>query len=101
MNRSVFSVFTALVWCASFLLLGTARGADSRPKLVMLIAEPEYKTAETLPKFAAQFLSKDFNVVIVSGSTAAGETSFDHIEELKSADVLLVSVKRRSPPREQ
>jgi type 1 glutamine amidotransferase len=103
MNRSFFSfVFSAALFLlGSPFLTSTVEAAAARPKLVMLIAEPEYKTAETLPKFAAQFLEKDFNVVVVTGSTAAGETSFDHIEALKTADVLLVSVKRRSPPREQ
>src|ERR1044071_5327277 len=71
--------------------------ADARKKLVMLIAEPEYDTAKTLPEFAAAQLAKDFRVVTVMGSTAAGENSFDHIEEIADADVLLISVRRRTP----
>jgi len=103
MNRSLFSfsLLAVLGWGVLAFFGSPGQAAGARPKLVMLIAEPEYKTVETLPKFAAQFLEKDFNVVVVTGSTAAGETSFDHIEELKTADVLLVSVRRRSPPREQ
>jgi type 1 glutamine amidotransferase len=68
--------------------------ADTRKKIVMLIAEPEYDTAKTLPEFAAKHL-KDFRVVVVSGT---GENSFDQINEIASADVLLVSVRRRYPP---
>jgi type 1 glutamine amidotransferase len=74
---------------------------DSRKKLVMLIAESEYETAQTLPKFAAQFLEKDFRVVVVAGSMAEGATAFSGIEELTDADLLLVSVRRRTPPKEQ
>ena len=71
---------------------------EARKKLVMLIAEPEYDTSKTLPEFAAKFLEHDFRVVIVRGSTAAGENTFDHPEEIADADVLLVSVRRRTPP---
>lgn len=76
-------------------------GRDARKKLVMLIAEHEYETATTLPKFAAEHLQKDFKVVTVTGSLAPGETAFDGIEALADADVLLVSVRRRTPPKAQ
>jgi type 1 glutamine amidotransferase len=74
---------------------------DARKKLVMLIAEPEYETARTLPAFAAEFLQKDFRVVVVEGSMAPGAVAFDGIDELADADVLLVSVRRRTPPADQ
>jgi type 1 glutamine amidotransferase len=67
----------------------------------MLIAEPEYDTIKTLPEFASHFLEKDFRVVVVSGSTAPGENTFDRIDEVADADVLLVSVRRRTPPKAQ
>jgi len=74
---------------------------DSRKKLVMLIAEAEYQTANTLPPFAAQYLQKNFRVVVVSGSMAPGAVAFSGIDELADADLLLVSVRRRTPPKEQ
>lgn len=80
--------------CAAF-------AADQRKKLVMLIAEHEYETATSLPEFAAKHLSKDFRVVTVTGSLAPGQTAFDGIKEIADADVLLVSVRRRTPPKEQ
>jgi type 1 glutamine amidotransferase len=86
-------VAVALTTVASF-------GADQRKKLVMLIAENEYETAKTLPEFAAAHL-KDFRVVVATGSTAPGENAFDRIAELADADVLLVSVRRRTPPKAQ
>ena len=74
---------------------------DARKKLVMLIAESEYHTADTLPVFAGQYLKKDFRVVVVSGSMVPGAVAFSGIDEIADADVLLVSVRRRTPPKEQ
>lgn len=67
----------------------------------MLIAEPEYETARSLPEFAAKFLEKDFQVVVVSGPGAAGGDPFDQIEAIADADLLLVSVRRHTPPAAQ
>ena len=83
------------------LAASTALAADARKKLVMLIAEHEYETAKTLPEFAAQHLAKEFRVAIVTGSLAPGEVAFDRINEIADADVLLVSVRRRTPPQAQ
>src|ERR1043165_2940943 len=82
--------------CSAFL-----SAADSKPKLAMIIAEPEYETAKTLPPFAADQLAKDFRVVFVTGATTEGANSFDHSEEIADADVILISVRRRSPPKGQ
>ncbi|MSU49919.1 MAG: hypothetical protein EXS37_12680 [Opitutus sp.] len=80
---------------------GLSFAADVRPKLVMLIAEHEYETAKTLPEFAAARLAQDFRVVTVTGSIAPGENSLDPIGEIADAAVLLVSVRRRTPPSAQ
>ena len=94
-----------LLACLGLFALGlvgvTAQPAALGKKLVMLIAENEYETAKSLPAFAAQYLEKDFRVVIVSGTGGAESTAFDHIEEVATADVLLVSVRRRPPPAAQ
>lgn len=88
-----------------FILLivaGLPSATWGKPRLVMLIAEREYKTWETLPVFAERFLAKDFEVTIVSGSTEGGATAFDEgIDAVGEADVLLISVWRRTPPTEQ
>jgi type 1 glutamine amidotransferase len=91
---------TALLFFFVAVATSISFAADTRKKLVMLIAEQEYETAKTLPEFAKQ-LAKDFRVVVVSGSTAAGESSFDRINEIADADVLLVSVRRRPPLKDQ
>lgn len=90
--------FVTLVAVA--LTTAASSAADQRKKLVMLIAEHEYETAKTLPEFAASHL-KDFRVVAVTGSTAPGENAFDRIAEIADADVLLISVRRRTPPKAQ
>ena len=77
---------------------------DTRPKLVLMLAEKAYGTMETLPVFAARQLQleKDFRVVTVRGQIAPeGPTDFDGIGEIAAADVLLLSVTRRTPPTEQ
>ena len=90
-----------LLLAAALLAAGAASAADGRKKLVMLIAEHEYETATSLPEFAARYLAKDFRVVTVTGSLAPGENSFDGVKEIADADVLLVSVRRRTPPTDQ
>ena len=95
--RSRFLLFTAV----AFLSACAAFAADGRKKLVMLIAEHEYETAASLPEFAAKHLAKDFRVVTITGSLAPGENAFESVKEIADADVLLVSVRRRTPPKAQ
>ena len=79
-----------------------AAASASRPKLVLMLAEKAYGTTETLPVFAAQHLERDFRVVMVKGpSSPEGPTTFDGIGEMADADVLMLSVTRRTPPKEQ
>ncbi|MGD9856428.1 MAG: ThuA domain-containing protein [Planctomycetaceae bacterium] len=73
---------------------------DKRPYVVMLIGEDEYKTEETLPKFAAEQLGNDFRVSFVFADEA-DKHNFPGIEQIREADVLLVSVRRRTPSLEQ
>lgn len=90
-----------LALTAAFLAV-TLHAADTRKKLVLLIAEHEYETARTLPAFAEKHLSRDFRVVTVGGEVPATQMDLDPIaKELADADVLLVSVRRRTPPKAQ
>ncbi len=73
---------------------------DTRPHIVMLIGEKEYRTNETLPKFAIEQLGNDYRVTIIHASTEDKNT-FPGIEAVKTADLLFVSVRRRTPPPEQ
>jgi nicotinamidase-related amidase/type 1 glutamine amidotransferase len=74
--------------------------ADTRPLLVMLVAEDEYETHQTLPKFAADFLGHHFRVEFVFGNED-NPHDLPGLEMLQSADVALVSIRRRPLPQEQ
>lgn len=72
----------------------------SRAHLVMVIAEDEYRTAETLPAFAADELGDEFRVTTLR--PAAGKADgIPGLESVADIDVLLVSVRRRPLPAPQ
>lgn len=96
--RLLFAFAASALAAATLHAASSAR--DARKKIVMLIAEHEYETATSLPPFAAQHL-KDFRVAVVTGSLAPGEVAMDPIKEVADADVLLVSVRRRTLPKAQ
>lgn len=73
---------------------------DTRPHLVIVTAEDEYKTEETLPPFALAELGKTFRISTVYGD-AKDRATLPGIELVKEADVLLLSVRRRNLPKEQ
>ncbi len=110
MSRRIrYSLLASALLAATLLTAASTRAADSPrdtsksdalPHLVILMAEPEYKTAETLPAFAKNDLAKEFRVSLVFGSKT-DEHSLPGIEALAKADVLLVSVRRRMLPASQ
>lgn len=73
---------------------------DKRPHLVIVSAEDEYKTEATLPKFAAEHLGKDYRVTLLY-ENPQNKYDIPNLEVLDTADVLLVSVRRRPLPAEQ
>jgi type 1 glutamine amidotransferase/nicotinamidase-related amidase len=73
---------------------------DKRRHLVILSAEREYRTNESLPKFAAEHLGKEFRVSFVFDN-ANDRNDLPGLEILKSADAVLVSVRRRVLPEAQ
>ena len=85
-------------------LLGDQRefrfSGDRRPHLALLVAEDEYKTEESLPKFAAKYLGRDYRVTFIFGSDASRH-DIPGIDALDQADALLVSVRRRPLPAAQ
>ncbi len=70
---------------------------DTRPNLMILMAEDEYETEQTLPKFAAKHLSQHFRVTLTYGSDNEPQRMVG-IADIASADALLVSVRRRPLP---
>jgi type 1 glutamine amidotransferase/nicotinamidase-related amidase len=73
---------------------------DKRPHLVIVTAEDEYKTEETLPEFAKKQLGKDFRVSFVFADSKV-RNHLPGLEVLNDADVALISVRRRVLPKEQ
>src|SRR5207248_11628560 len=73
---------------------------DKRPHVVLLMAEDEYKTEQSLPEFALKYLGQGFRVSQVFGSDK-DRYDIPGLEVLDDADVLLVSVRRRVLPKVQ
>jgi type 1 glutamine amidotransferase len=67
---------------------------------VLITAEDEYRTQETLPDFAAKHLGKEFRLKHVVADEK-DPNSLPGIEALKEADVAVLSVRRRALPRAQ
>ncbi len=69
--------------------------ADRRPHLVIVSSEPEYRTEVSLPRFAREHLGKEFRVSLVFGD-AADDNLLPGLEVLRTADMVLVSIRRRT-----
>lgn len=70
---------------------------DQRPHLVIVMAEDEYETNSTLPKFALQHLGKHFRVTQVFGSDRV-RNSIPGFSDIKDADAVFISIRRRVLP---
>ena len=70
--------------------------------VVFMIGEDEYHTWETLPEFAERDLKPLGYRLTVINADAADKNNFPGlVAALKTADVLVLSVRRRTPPAEQ
>ncbi len=70
---------------------------DQRVRLAVLIAEDEYETEKSLPKFVATHLGDHFSVSTIFGSDS-NQAALPGLEAIVDADALLVSVRRRPLP---
>ena len=86
--------------CA-LVLMSQLQAADAKPPhVVFIIGENEYHTWETLPDFAEKELkAQGLRVSFVNASPQEGSTVFTNYTVIKEADLLLVSVRRRTPPK--
>ncbi len=73
---------------------------DHRPHVVFVIGESFYDTASTLPKFAAANLGKHCRVSFVHADRQ-DKNHFPGMEVVKTADLVVLSVRRRTPPAAQ
>ncbi len=70
--------------------------------LVFMIGEDEYRTAETLPEFAEKELKPLGHRISIVTADAADKNSFPNlVTALRDADLLFISVRRRTPPKDQ
>ena len=93
-------------WLLAFLIVGFAAGpsetrAAEPRRIVFIIGENEYHTWETLPEFARTDLEPvGLKCSFVTASSNEGDNVFANFTVLKEADLLFISVRRRTPPRE-
>jgi type 1 glutamine amidotransferase len=73
---------------------------DQRKHIAIVMAEREYKTEETLPKFAIEELGRDFKISLVFADAESRDT-LPGVDVIADADVILVSVRRRNLPKDQ
>jgi nicotinamidase-related amidase len=87
-------------WCPTVTSADFLGGAefrfkdDKRPHLVVVAAEDEYKTEQTLPAFALAHLGKDYRVSFVFAD-AKNKHTLPGIRQLQDADAVLLSVRRK------
>jgi putative heme-binding domain-containing protein len=74
---------------------------DDRPRAVFVIGEDEYHTWETLPAFARDELEPRGIRCNFAIATTEKPNEFPGIEALDDADLLVLSVRRRSPKIDQ
>src|SRR5262245_11938305 len=73
---------------------------DRRPTVAFVVSEDEYKTESSLPEFAAKYLGKEFRTRFVFSSETE-KNDLPGLDALDGADVLFVSVRRRTLPAAQ
>lgn len=73
---------------------------DKRPLVACVISEDEYDTAASLPAFASTQLTKDYRVGYILADPTEPNT-LPGLDRLGTADVALISVRRRLLPKAQ
>jgi type 1 glutamine amidotransferase len=83
------------------LCTGTLHADDARPRVLFMIGEQEYNTNKTLPAFAAKELTPRGVDCVFVHADADDPDNFAGIEQLRDADLLVLSVRRRTLPEAQ
>ncbi len=74
---------------------------DNPPHIIFMIGEKEYSTASTLPDFAKRHLEYRGIRCTFVNVDENDPNNFPGLKALKDADLLFVSVRRRTPPKAQ
>lgn len=74
--------------------------ADQRPSIVFVIVDQEYRSDETLPAFAKEFLAPDYRCTFLlpHGSKGPGCIDVPGLDALYDADLLVMSIRRCALP---
>jgi type 1 glutamine amidotransferase len=92
---------SSFVAAALAIVLSTAT-AQQAPHVVFMIGEDEYQTWDTLPEFARKELEPRGHRVTIVHADPADKNHFPGlVDALRSADLLVLSVRRRTPRAEQ
>jgi len=93
-----------LLWFLSAISLGgppLCLPAEKAAQVVFVIGENEYHTWETLPEFARRELEpRGLRCSFVMASPKEHDNTFTNFALIKEADLLFLSVWRRTPPKE-
>ncbi|MEX0703194.1 MAG: ThuA domain-containing protein [Planctomycetales bacterium] len=93
-------------WCPTILSTAFVGGdefrfeEDKRPHVAIVMAEEEYGTEQTLPKFALEQLGKDFRVSLVFANPQDRD-DIPGLEVLDEVDLAIFAVRRRAPKESQ
>jgi type 1 glutamine amidotransferase len=72
------------------------------PRIVFMIGEDEYHTWETLPEFAKKELEpRGYRVTIINQDSGDTNNFPGLVDALRTADLLVLSTRRRTPPPDQ
>src|SRR5262249_41177467 len=74
---------------------------DRRPQILFMIGEDEYQTKDTLPEFAAKDLAWRGLRCTFAQEDPNDKSNFLGLEALPDAELLLLSVRRRTPSKAQ
>jgi type 1 glutamine amidotransferase len=92
-------------WCPSIASSDLLGGApfqfkgDKKKTVALVIGENEYHTWETLPAFAREELvPRGYRVVAVESSTDVADGEFRNWDAIRTADLVVLSVRRRTAP---
>ncbi|MCW5558040.1 MAG: ThuA domain-containing protein, partial [Verrucomicrobiae bacterium] len=93
-------------WCPSITSADFLGGepfhfkGDTRKEVVFIIGENEYHTWETLPEFARAELDwRGYQTSFVTASEKVDDNDFKNWEVISRADLLVISTRRRTPPK--
>lgn len=73
---------------------------DDRPHVAVVIGESEYHTSTMLPTFTETYLKRDCKLTYMIGDDD-DRTHIPNLDELKTADVMMLSVHRRALPKQE